>query len=132
MNIKRLSIVSKYEHIFDAIKKYQEAKALSLEMNLPIYYIDTMQYKNDLSEADKNYIAFHSLMTYLGISREELLKRIEQNNGYPEIYNLINIYKEQLADVFLNLKNKGNLSKDNMCQVMSNMIDISIINGQTR
>lgn len=29
MNIRRLSITSKYEHIFDAIKKYQEAKALS-------------------------------------------------------------------------------------------------------
>lgn len=74
---------------------------LSLEMNLPIHYIDTMQYKTNLSEADKNYIAFHSLITYLGISREELLQQIEQNNGYTEIYNLINIYKEQLADVFL-------------------------------
>ena len=91
-----------------------------------------MQYKNNLSEADKNYIAFHSLLSYLGISREDLLQQIEQNNGYTEIYDLINIYKEQLAEVFLTLKRNGNLSKDNMCQVMSNIIDISKTNVQTR
>ena len=111
---------------------YKEAQMLASKMNLPIYYIDTMQYKNDLSEADKNYIAFHSLMTYLGISREELLLKIEQNNGYTEIYDLINIYKEQLAEVFLTLKKEGNLSKDNMCQIMSNIIDASKINGKNR
>lgn len=111
---------------------YQEAQMLSLEMNLPIHYIDTMQYKTNLSETDKNYIAFHSLMTYLGISREELLQQIEQNNGYTEIYNLINIYKEQLAEVFLTLKREGNLSKDNMCQVMSNIVDVSKINGKSK
>ena len=111
---------------------YQEAKALSLEMNLPIYYIDTMQYKNDLSEIDKNYIAFHSLMSYLGISREELLQQIEQNNGYAEIYDLIDIYKEQLAEVFLNLKKEGNLNKDSMCQAMRSIVDVSKINGKNR
>lgn len=111
---------------------YQEAQMLSLEMNLPIYYIDTMQYKNNLSEADKNYIAFHSLLSYLGISREDLLQQIEQNNGYTEIYNLINTYKEQLAEVFLTLKRYGNLSKDNMCQVMSNIVDVSKISSKSK
>ena len=111
---------------------YQEAQMLSLEMNLPIYYIDTMQYKNNLSEADKNYIAFHSLLSYLGISREDLLQQIEQNNGYTEIYNLINTYKEQLAEVFLTLKRDGNLSKDNMCQVMSNIVDVSKISSKSK
>lgn len=111
---------------------YQEAQMLSLEMNLPISYIDTMQYKNNLSEADKNYIAFHALLSYLGMSREELLQQVEQNNGYTEIYNLISIYKEQLADVFLVLKKEGNLSKDNMCQAMSNIVDVSKINGKSK
>lgn len=111
---------------------YQEAQMLSLKMNLPIYYIDTMKYKNNLSEADKNYIAFHSLMSFLGMSREELLQKIEQNNGYTEIYDLINIYKEQLAEVFLTLKKEGNLSKDNMCQIMSNIVDVSKVNGKNR
>lgn len=111
---------------------YQEAKRLSLEMNLPIYYIDTMKYKDKLSDKDKYYIAFHSLLSYLGISREDLSQQIEQNNGYTEIYNLINIYKEQLAEVFLTLKREGNLSKDNMCQVMSNIVDVSKINGKSR
>ena len=111
---------------------YQEAQMLSLEMNLPIYYIDTLQYKNNLSETDKNYIAFHSLMSYLGMSREALLQQIEQNNGYNEIYNLISIYKEPIANIFLTLKKEGNLSKDSMCQMMNNIIDISKINYKSR
>jgi hypothetical protein len=111
---------------------YQEAQMLSLQMNLPIYYIDTMKYKNNLSDSDKSYISFHSLMSFLGMSREELLQKIEQNNGYTEIYDLINIYKEQLAEVFLTLKKEGNLSKDNMCQIMSNIIDVSKVNGKNR
>ena len=105
---------------------------LALEMNLPITYVDTMQYKNDLSETDKIYIAFHSLMSYLGMSREELLQQIEQNNGYTEIYNLINIYKEQLANIFLVLKKEGNLTKDNMCQMMNNIVDVSKINSKSK
>ena len=80
----------------------------------------------------KNYIAFHSLLSYLGISREDLLQQIEQNNGYTEIYNLINTYKEQLAEVFLTLKRYGNLSKDNMCQVMSNIVDVSKISSKSK
>jgi len=71
-------------------------------------------------------------MSYLGISREKLLQQIEQNNGYSEIYNLINIYKEQLAEVFLALKKEGNLSKDSMCQVMSNIVDITKTNGKSK
>ena len=104
---------------------YQDAIMLSLEMNLPISYIDIMQYKSDLSEADKKYIAFHSLMSYFGMSREELLQQFED---YTEIYNLINIYKEQLADIFLTLKKEGNLSKEKMCQAMSDIIEVSKIN----
>lgn len=102
---------------------------LSLEMNLQIHYIDTMKYKETLSETDKKYIAFHSLMSYLGMSREELFQQIEQNNGYTELFNLISIYKEQIAEVFLTLKKEGNLSKENMCQAMSNIIDISKTNS---
>lgn len=104
---------------------YQEAKMLSLQMHLPLYYIDTMQYKKDLSEADKYYIVFHSIMSYLGMSRDELLKEIEQNNGYSKIDELINIYKDQIAEIFLILKRKGNLSKENMCQILGNIIDVS-------
>jgi len=111
---------------------YQEARMLALEMNLPIYYVDTMKYKDKLSENDKNYIAFHSLLSYLGISSDELLTQMEQNDGNTEIYDLINIYKEQLADIFLTLKKEGNLSKDNMYQVMCNIIDVSKINGKSK
>ena len=109
---------------------YQEAKMLSLEMKLPIYYIDTMQYKDNLSENDKYYIAFHSLMSYLEISREQLSQM--ENNGYTEIYALINTYKEQLANVFLTLKKEGNLNKENMFQVMSNIVDASKLNGKSK
>lgn len=110
---------------------YQETKMLSLEMNLPIYYIDTMQYKNDLSENDKYYIAFHSIMSYLGMSSGDLLKQIAQNKGSSEIETLINTYKDQLVEAFLTLKREGNLSKDSMCQLMNNIIDTFNI-GDTR
>ena len=102
---------------------------LSLEMNLPIYYIDTMQYKNNLSEADKNYITFHSIMSYLGISTTDLL---QTDIDYAKIYEIINTYKEQIAEVFLTLKKNGNLTKDNMCQIMSNIVDISKTNVKSK
>lgn len=108
---------------------YQDAKMLSLEMNLPMYYIDTMQYKNNLSEADKNYITFHSIMSYLGISTTDLL---QTDIDYAKIYEIINTYKEQIAEVFLTLKKNGNLTKDNMCQIMSNIVDISKTNVKSK
>lgn len=108
---------------------YHDAKMLSLEMNLPIYYIDTMQYKNKLSDTDKNYIAFHSIMSYFGITTNNLS---DQNNDYSNIYKLINTYKEQIADAFLTLKTSGNLNKDNMCQLMSNIINVSKSNNKSK
>lgn len=111
---------------------YQDAIMLSSEMNLPIYYIDIMKYKSNLSETDKNYMAFHSLMSYVGMSRNELLQQVEQNNGCNEIYNLIKIYKEELVDIFQTLKRDGNLSKYNMCQAMSSIIEIPKKNGKNK
>lgn len=108
---------------------YHDAKMLSLEMNLPIYYIDTMQYKDKLSESDKNYIAFHTIMSYFGISTSDLL---QQSDNYSNIYELINTYKEQIAEIFLTLKTNGNLNKDNMCQLIGNIIDISKTNDKTK
>lgn len=111
---------------------YQEAKDLSLKMNLPIYFIDTMQYKDNLSESDKNYIAFHSLLSYLGISTNELMYQISQNNGFNEILELINTYQEQIVDIFLTLKQNNQLNKENMCKNLKDIIDISNTKGKSR
>lgn len=108
---------------------YQETQMLSLKMNLPIYYIDTMQYKDKLSDAEKNYIAFHSIMSYLGITTNDLL---QQDSDYSNIYGLINAHKEQITDAFLTLKRSGNLSKDNMCKLMCNIVDISKTTGKSK
>lgn len=108
---------------------YQEAKDLSLKMNLPIYFIDTMQYKDNLSESDKYYIAFHSLLSYLGISRNELMY---QNNGFNEILELINTYQEQIVDIFLTLKQNNQLNKENMCKNLKDIIDISNTKGKSK
>ena len=108
---------------------YQETQILSLEMNLSISYVDIMQYKDKLSESDKNYIAFHTTMSYFGISTSDLL---QQSDDYSNIYELINAYKEQIVNAFLTLKTNGNLSKDNMCQLMDNIIDISKTNGKAK
>ena len=95
---------------------YYDAKMFALEKKLPIFYIDLMQYKDNLSENDKNYIAFHSLASYLGLTREELA-------DFPKMDEYINKYKEQLTRIFLTLKSEGKLDKNNMCQAMSDIVD---------
>ena len=104
---------------------YEDANYLAQKMNLPISYIDTMRYKNYLSESDKNYIAFHSIMSYLGLTREQIIKMVQDNENI-EVFKLIDIYKEQLSEIFLHLKNCGNLNKKNMHQIMNNVIDFSM------
>ncbi len=112
---------------------YEDAKQLADKMNLPIHYIDTMQYKNYLSERDKNYIAFHSIMSYYGISREQLIQMVNDNN--IDIYSIVNNYKNQVSEIFLSLKESGNLNKNNMFQLMSQIIKkdsfVNIKEGQT-
>ena len=108
---------------------YREAHILSSEMNLPIYFVDTMKYKDKLSDVDRDYIAFHSIVSYLGINANDLLHDVSL---YGNIYKLINVHKNTIADAFITLKTNGNLSKDNMCQLMSNIIDISETNVKSR
>ncbi len=108
---------------------YQEAKLLSLEMNLPLYCIDTMQYNGKLSDDDKNYIAFHSVLSFLGISTDDFM---QMSHDCTEIYEIINSYKEQVTEIFLKLKKSGILTKENMCQMMSNIVDISKINSKSK
>lgn len=103
---------------------YYDAKMFALEKNLPICYIDLMQYKDNLSENDKNYIAFHSLASYLGLTREELA-------DFPKMDEYINKYKEQLTRIFLTLKSEGKLDKNNMCQAMSDIVDFPNNNVKT-
>lgn len=114
---------------------YEDAKQLADKMNLQIHYIDTMQYKNYLSERDKNYIAFHSIMSYYGISREQLIQMVNDNNIDIDIYSIVNNYKNQVSEIFLSLKESGNLNKNNMFQLMSQIIKkdsfVNIKEGQT-
>ena len=108
---------------------YQDAKQLAEKMNLPLYYIDTMKYKKELSERDKEYIAFHSIMSYYGMSREQLIQMVNDNN--INIYSLINDYKNQISEMFLSLKENGNLNKNNMIQLMSQIVQKdSFVNHQ--
>ena len=68
-------------------------------------------------------------MSYLGISTTDLL---QTDIDYAKIYEIINNYKEQIAEVFLTLKKNGNLTKDNMFQIMSNIVDISKTNVKSK
>ena len=110
----------------DLNSDYQEAKNIALQMNLPFYYLDSTQFKSDLSDRDKYYIAFHSLLSYFNMTIDDYILQCQQNNFL--IDNLIDIYKNQISQIFLELKNSGNLTKENMCQLMNNFIDISQIN----
>lgn len=101
---------------------YNEALKLSEEMKLPIHFVDLMQYVDDLSDLDKYYIAFHSIMSFLGISTEDLLQ-----HDYSEIYEIINDNKEKVAEIFLELKKNNNLNKESMYLAISNKLDIDMI-----
>ena len=110
---------------------YQEVEKFASSINLPIYYRDIMQDKSNLSEDDKYYIAFHSLMSYFGISGDDyffLNLKLAENNDYSKICDIVRSHKEQLTDIFFTLKNKGNLSKENMCEAIGNIADLSDIN----
>lgn len=109
--------------------EYEETQMLAEQMNLQIHYIDTLDYKDTLSESDKYYIAFHSIMSYLGITKEQLVQNNEESISLNNLlYKYIDKYKNQLADTFLTLKKEGRLNKDNMIQSMSNFIDFSELN----
>lgn len=102
---------------------YEKVLELSKKLNLPLYTVDTLKYKKDLSDNDKEYIAFHSVLSYLGMSYEEyaMLCRDYVNSG--EFYNLINCKKEIISQEFMKLKESGNLSKENMINIMHTIID---------
>lgn len=101
---------------------YEEAQKLAAEMNLPLHYVDTMQYKDNLSDSDKNYIAFHSVVSFFGISNPETLVKMDEIQ-FSEINKLADIYKEQISEIFLSLKKNGNFSRENLVQMMNSVID---------
>ncbi|MBR3523945.1 MAG: hypothetical protein IKN87_04640 [Bacilli bacterium] len=108
---------------------YQDTLLLSKNTNLPIYYIDTMKLKDTLSDNDKSYIAFHTLASYYGISSKDFAN-IYKEDKISLIYSLVDRYKETISDIFLKLKENGNLSKENMFEVLNSVIDLSLTNNQ--
>ena len=64
-------------------------------------------------------------MSFLGMSRDDLLQEIADNDGQSEVYNLIDDYKERIAEAFITMKKEGSLNKESMCQEMENIIDFS-------
>ncbi len=97
---------------------YQNAKALAEDMNLPITEIDLMQYKNELSENDKIYLAYHAISSSLESSKLDLT---EPDNSM-KIYKITDKYKDSIAKIFLELKTNGELNKANLSQAIKNLI----------
>lgn len=108
---------------------YEEAKMLSLEMNLPLYCIDTMKYKDNLSENDKYYIAYHSVLSFLKFNNPDILNR---DDSFKQINEIINMNQDQIIEMFLTLKQNGKLNKENMCEMIHHIIDTSKINGKCK
>ena len=109
---------------------YNEALLYSQKNGLPLYQIDMMDYKDKLSVADKRYIAFHSLMSYFGLN-SSIFNGNDATIG-TNISKLVEEKYEDITNLFLTLKSNGNLSKENMCQALSNIMDMSVINEQSR
>lgn len=110
---------------------YEDAERLADELGLPLYKIDVMKYKTELSETDKEYIAYHSVLSYMGINTETMNKLI-QGNESDDIFKIINTNKELISQKFIELKNQGKLSKENMIQSLTDIIDIDKTNSFRR
>lgn len=102
---------------------YNQAEHLSLEKGLPMQSLDVMRYQDHLSEADKYYIAFHSMASYLGYSPTDFYSTYARDNHrFDALYRSIETYKDRIADVFLSMKKSGILSKKNMCEALGQIV----------
>lgn len=91
---------------------YEDAVILSEKLNIPIYTIDTLNYKNELSERDKFYIAYHAVLSYFNLS-SSYISQLPQDK-YNEIHNIIVENQEEISKLFIILKNSNELNKNNM------------------
>lgn len=110
---------------------YEDAIELSNQLQIPLYHIDIMKYKNKLTEVDKEYIAHHSILSFLGLSESDMYQLV-LNYEAQEIYNMIEEYKEDISKIFISLKKDGILNKTNMCQCLNSILDVSIKNNIRR
>ena len=106
---------------------YQYAVMISKKLNIPLYTIDLMNYKSELNEDDKDYIAFHCILSYLGISMDEFNKLVA-NNEEKKLSNLIDNHKEVVVQKYLELKEAGLLNKENIFKLLSTIIKRESIN----
>ena len=97
---------------------YSYAKLLASAMDLPFIYIDTMDYTNELSDYDKKYIAHYASLSYLG-------RTYFESTGEQKITveKMEEEYKDQIVDIFLNLKKSGNLNRENMNSMLSTIVN---------
>lgn len=109
-----------------------EACMLAQRMNLPIYHVDELKYKKELSDSNKKYISFHSITRWwqhyvysIDVTQPMVLP-------IEKIYELVDIYKDQIAKVFLYLKSNGNLNKETMSLMLDNIIDVSLITNKSK
>ena len=104
---------------------YEDAVNLANDLKLPLYTIDVMKYKKDLSEKDKEYIAYHSVLSYLGINNITMSMLARQNKA-GDIFKIIDSKKETISQKFMELKEQGILNKENMLQSLSDIIDVNV------
>lgn len=101
---------------------YENAKALSECLNLPLYSIDLMSLKNEITDKDKMYVAFHSILSYYGISSSEISNIAKSNVDLSNIYSIIEKEKDNIFNMFIQLKSSNKLNKENMNLMMSNLL----------
>ncbi len=103
-----------------------EIEKISHDLGIPIYKINLLDYKEELSEEDKYYIAFNCICAYLGITSENF-EVFSDAEKIVYIENLVKKNKEFVSSIFLQLKRNGTLNKDNMFLALSNILNTSEI-----
>lgn len=111
---------------------YENAKALSEYLNLPLYSIDLMSLKNEITDKDKMYVAFHSILTYYGISSSVISNIAKTNVDLSNLYSIMEQKKDEIFNIFIQLKTSNNLSKENMNLMMSNLLSSYDIRNDTQ
>ena len=110
---------------------YEEAIRLANDLKLPLYEIDVLDYKDTLSETDKEYIAYHCILSFMGLNTQGI-NELAQGNKASNIYRLIDENKEIISQRYLELKKRGNLSKVEIFHYLTEILDISNNNSVKR
>lgn len=106
--------------------EYEDAIELSKRFNIPLYTIDTMEYRNELSERDKFYIAYNFTLLFFNLKSSNI--SVELDN---QIMKIAKEHQEEIVKTYVSLKNNNILDKEVICEQLKGILSVYNINNET-